>query len=205
MKLLKALGRGLAALIRAAIIVLCAFGLFVTGLVVSKSIEHVEQTSDKARALDICEKVKSITDVQARQIKCVYSPSKAINAHASNNNGLEIVIYQGMLDFVESDDELAVVIGHELGHHMLGHLAMSKYHGIPHYGYKGSPFLTSQYREAMADLLGIQLTTMAGYNPCKGADLWKRLVKLYGHSYHGSGTHPHKLARIYNYGLFCER
>lgn len=182
-----------------------AAGLFLTILVITTSLKTAEQVLDKNRALQICEKVKSVTDVQAKRIKCRYSPSNEINARASNNNDLEIVIYQGMIDFVESDDELAVVIGHELAHHMLGHLALNKYHKIPHYGYRGPVFLTSQYREAMADLLGIQLAQLAGFNPCKGGDLWKRLVKQYGHSYHGSNTHPHTLARIYNFDMVCNQ
>lgn len=180
-------------------------GIILVVVILASILDGTKQALDKNRALQICEQLKSKTDVLARQIQCTYSPSKAINAHASDNTGLKVVIYQGMIDFVESDDELAVVIGHELGHHMLGHLAMYRYHKIPHYGYKGSPFLTSQYREAMADLLGIQLAQLAGYDACKGGDLWKRLVKKQGHSYHGSRTHPHKLARIYNFNMVCNK
>ncbi|MDA0822370.1 MAG: M48 family metallopeptidase [Proteobacteria bacterium] len=55
---------------------------------------------------------------------CAYSidigTGNAVNAYA---DGERIVIEQGMMRFVESDEELGLVIGHELAHNAMGHMS----------------------------------------------------------------------------------
>lgn len=46
-----------------------------------------------------------------------------VNAFA---DGDDIYVYRGLLRFVESDDELAAVIGHELAHNTMGHVQKSQ-------------------------------------------------------------------------------
>lgn len=46
-----------------------------------------------------------------------------INAYA---DGDDIYVYRGLLRFVESDDELAAVVGHELAHNTMGHIQKSQ-------------------------------------------------------------------------------
>jgi membrane-associated protease RseP (regulator of RpoE activity) len=45
-----------------------------------------------------------------------------VNAYA---DGDDVFVYRGLLRFVESDDELAAVIGHELAHNTMGHVQKS--------------------------------------------------------------------------------
>lgn len=187
---------------------LCFLGCMLTALlllvVVSVNDIKPEDKLNKESALEICEQVKSILDSRGKSITCSYSPSKLINAHASIINGkYEVVIYQGMIDFVTSSDELAVVIGHELAHHMLGHTELPYILKKGTYNIRLGRFIDHQYFEAMSDLLGMQLATMSGYNACKGKDLWSRMVKIYGHNYYGNKTHPNTLARIYNFDTLC--
>ena len=47
------------------------------------------------------------------------APSDDVNAWADGNN---IFISKGMLRFTETDDELALVVGHELAHNTRGHI-----------------------------------------------------------------------------------
>lgn len=51
--------------------------------------------------------------------RVVLQDSSQINAYADGNN---IMVTRGMMRFVESDEELALVIAHELAHNAMGHL-----------------------------------------------------------------------------------
>lgn len=49
----------------------------------------------------------------------VYSPEDTINAYASEN--YKITVYKGLLDYLQTEDEIAAVIAHEMGHHLADH------------------------------------------------------------------------------------
>ena len=74
--------------------------------------------------------------------------SKVNNAYSG---GGKIVVFSGLLRAVANSDELALVLGHELGHYTLGHMMSSPAH------------------EYAADKLGAQYMSRAGYNICRGA------------------------------------
>ena len=103
-----------------------------------------------------------------------------------------IFFYQGMLDFVENDDELAAIMGHEIFHNELEHVRqnLSEMKTIqelnPFGGFfedvllsvnqiLSSPF--NQKQEAECDLHGIDLMMAAGYNGCASASLWERMAE----------------------------
>jgi len=79
----------------------------------------------------------------------------AVNAYASLN-WRQMVVFTGLLRFVKSDDELALVIGHELSHVILE---------------------TGGFREteADADYLGAYLAARAGYDISNALGFWRRL------------------------------
>lgn len=115
--------------------------------------------------------------------------SNAINSQAGSNS---LKITPAMLDFTETDDELAYVLSHNLAHHYLNHpennirnwltgvsvdmVAFSQ--GIPTFGMFG--YLGHQYRdiyyERKADKYGLQLMNEAGYNVSEAPDCWERLA-----------------------------
>jgi hypothetical protein len=78
----------------------------------------------------------------------------AINAFASRN-WQEMGVFTGLLRFLKSDDELALVIGHELSHVILE---------------------TGGFREteADADYLGAYLAARAGYDISNAVSMWRR-------------------------------
>jgi beta-barrel assembly-enhancing protease len=92
------------------------------------------------------------------------SASGSINAH---NGFFGIVINQGMLDFLKNNNELAVVLGHELAH-FTQHDHGSNY--------------AVEYR---ADRIGAIYAGNAGYNRCEGVKLLLRFphVRSKDHPY----------------------
>ena len=49
-----------------------------------------------------------------------YVADDTVNAYAAGSN--EIVIYRGILRYLETEDEVAAVIAHEIGHHLARHV-----------------------------------------------------------------------------------
>ncbi|MBC8554097.1 MAG: M48 family metalloprotease [Candidatus Brocadiales bacterium] len=108
-----------------------------------------------------------------------------INAYAKFTG---IQFTTGMVHFVEDDDELAVIMGHELAHltanHLPKNISMAALCGT--LGGLTGPFapLTTQAlyapysrkNEREADYLGLIYAHNAGYDVEKGAALWKRFA-----------------------------
>lgn len=95
--------------------------------------------------------------------KLRFSSSKEMNASASR---MYITINQGMLDKTNLS-ELALVIGHELGHFKLRH--------------NGS----TPRNELEADKRGYEYASKAGYDAHKGKNVFKKFKQR------RSNTHPH--------------
>lgn len=93
--------------------------------------------------------------------------SEQVNAYATQKG---FVIFKGMLAKLETDDELAMVLGHEMAHYLLGHVFGSEYP------------TTAEIRimEMQADKYGAFLMQRAGYDICKGRELMAVLLKNYG-------------------------
>lgn len=117
--------------------------------------------------------------------------------------GGKIVVYEGLLKLVDSDDELAVVVGHEVAHAVAKHSneRMSQ-QLLAQYGaavldqavsgsstavqtVAGTVYgLGAQYgvmlpysrkHEYEADHMGLILMAMAGYNPDKAVNFWTKM------------------------------
>ena len=52
-----------------------------------------------------------------------FSPKGEMNAYVLKN---QIVLYNGLAQYLETDDEFAAVLGHEIGHHMASHYEKAK-------------------------------------------------------------------------------
>jgi predicted Zn-dependent protease len=107
--------------------------------------------------------------------------------------GGEIYVTNSLLSSAESKDEIACVIGHEIGHNELGHIAKKLKEVELAQGILGEEtgaavanfigLLTigfNQRSEAESDLYGIDLALSAGYDACRGIDFWKRMAHLEG-------------------------
>ncbi len=139
--------------------------------------------------------------------------------------GGKIVVYEGLLKLVSSDDELAVVLGHEVAHAVAKHSnerlsqqlmtqygaqiltqALSKKSaaiqqaGSAIYGLGAQYGLTlpfSRKHESEADYMGLVLMTMAGYNPSVAINFWQKMSASGGANVpEFMSTHPSDATRI---------
>lgn len=100
--------------------------------------------------------------------------STQVNAFAT---GRSVVMTVAMLGFLRSDDELAVVLGHELAHNIFHHRAMRSEEGILRgLGIKPSAVWK---REAAADRFGLRLMAAAGYDLDAAIPFWRRYLGKY--------------------------
>jgi hypothetical protein len=110
-------------------------------------------------------------------------PSAAIIGFA---NGRNITVTTGMLDFTESDDELALILGHELAHNTMGHIRKVVGNLIL------SGFATRYTRpfELESDYVGLYYMVRAGFNPDNVEAFWRRLADVDPRSVNRAKTHP---------------
>jgi predicted Zn-dependent protease len=125
--------------------------------------------------------------------------SKQINAFCMP--GGKIAFYTGILDSLQlSDDEVAIVMGHEIAHALreharermgksaatgLGANLLSQALGlgqigqtVTHYGAQLLTLNFSRQDESEADLVGLELAARAGYDPRSGVTLWRKMAAV---------------------------
>src|SRR5690348_881114 len=75
-----------------------------------------------ARLTRIGTRIASVAPVPNAQWEFVVFESKELNAFCLP--GGKVGFYKGLLDFVDNDDQVAAVLGHEVGHVVLRHAAL---------------------------------------------------------------------------------
>lgn len=147
------------------------------------------------------------------------------SANAFAMPGGKIAVFSGLLDIVESDDELAAVIGHEIAHVLLRHAnqrmsaellrglggAVAAYSTkdmkdedraaiLAAYGVGtqvGIILPYSRSHESQADELGLNIAARAGYDPRAALRFWEKMnEKSEGSMPEFLSTHPTYETRI---------
>jgi len=85
-------------------------------------------------------------------------PAPALEA---SSDGRKVLISSAFARLAERDDDLAVLLGHEMGHNILGHVA--------------HPTGSARSRERAADYWGAYLAARAGYDVTGAAAFWRRV------------------------------
>lgn len=140
-----------------------------------------------------------------------------VNAYA---DGKKIVIAGGMMRFVESDDELAMVMAHEMAHNLLGHVnsntqnamggwliglaldvaaasqGINTQGGFGQIGSNAGLLSYSSAFEAEADYVGMYIMANAGYDIRDVAHLWRRMSIANQDAIYVSTTHPSNASRF---------
>ncbi len=157
------------------------------------------------------------------QWEVVVFRSDELNAFALPGN--KIGVYEGMMDFVDSEAQLAAVIGHEIGHNKANHsvqrvnsemttqlgidiasAALGAYSGTQPQQVAALLGAGAQYglllpysrnQELEADRLGLMYMARAGYDPQAAVEVWQKMAGQ------GGGrpptflsTHPDPEARV---------
>ena len=144
--------------------------------------------------------------------------SKQINAFCMP--GGKIAFYTGILDQLKlTDDEVAMVMGHEVAHALreharermgkstatnIGASLLTQMLGLGQIGQTvtnyGAQLLTLQFsrdNESEADLVGMELAARAGYDPRAGVTLWQKMSAANkGAPPQWLSTHPSGTTRI---------
>ena len=96
-------------------------------------------------------------------------------------DGRYAIMTTKMLDFVASDDELAVVMAHELSHNLLRHPQRLDAQKVPHGILRGFGKNAGRVRvtEEEADRLSLKLLWAAGYDASAAIPFWRRLYARY--------------------------
>ncbi len=171
-----------------------------------------------ARVMNIFNKLAPQYNTHGMKLKCTVLHDSTVNAFAIP--GGNVYVYSGIVDFLQSDDELAAVIAHELAH-------VEKRHSLKNY--RASAALTallqkavknqknkdlwcavlsslalmrfSQKQEDEADDVGQFRLAAAGFDPYGQVNVWERFLKKYGDSKGLEkflSSHPSHKARIEN-------
>lgn len=125
-------------------------------------------------------------------------PSRRLNALA---DGRYVQVTSAIGDYVESDDELAAVLAHELAHNILRHRARLDAAGVRRgvLGNFGRNARLIRETEEEADRLGAYLLDRAGYDLDIALAFWERFgrrgLNVFGSPTHGSWTSRIRLIR----------
>ncbi len=138
----------------------------------------------------------TITPKLACRFSIVLETKNEVNAGA---DGERLIIPTGMLRFAANDNELAVVLGHELAHNALRHIDRKKSNravggvigavfdiaaaaaGVPTHGAAmraGANVGAGAYSQAFeseADYLGLYFVSRAGFDVSKAPDFWRKM------------------------------
>jgi predicted Zn-dependent protease len=135
--------------------------------------------------------------------------SPELNAFA---DGERVLITRGMVDFLDQDDDLALVLGHELAHNTYGHIEKKMGNALVgallgglvgalagpdavvdavELGGQLGALAFSQEFEAEADYAGAYFAARAGYEVAGAADIWRRMGARHPEAIDLAGTtHP---------------
>ena len=115
-----------------------------------------------------------LTSTPGCPVRVRLARSSQTNAFA---NGRIVTLTTAGLEFAQNDDEVAVMIGHELAHNILGHPARLDEQGVPRSGpLRGFGANADKVRatEEEADRLGISLVWAAGFDTSAAIPFWRR-------------------------------
>ncbi|MFO0389813.1 MAG: M48 family metallopeptidase [Alphaproteobacteria bacterium] len=182
-----------------------------------KQFERVASKIEEAGA-EICREM----GVPQQGGECYYhfrikQEDDVINAYADGEN---IVVNTAMLKFLQSDDELAAILGHEFAHNLMGHVdagmkntmagafvgllldAAAASQGINTQGgftQSGADMGRLTYSvefEEEADYVGLYVASRAGYDVNKMPMVWRRMSIENPDAIYNARTHPSNAARF---------
>lgn len=144
------------------------------------------------------------------QLACDYpatlDPQQILNAYA---DGDRIIITRGMMAFARADEELALVIAHEMAHNAMRHIDAKKANAaaglaadvalaiLSRGAYRNASMAEaaaqaySQEFEAEADYVGLYMLANSGYSVQEAPKFWRRMAAAHPGNIKGTHTASH--------------
>ncbi len=153
----------------------------------------------------------SITPVKACDFNVYLAPDDVKNAYADGKN---IVVYKGMMDFFKTDEEIALVLSHELAHNSMQHIDAKQKNAMVggffgllldvaaatagvntngEFARAGAGLAGNSYSvefEQEADYVGLYFMKQAGYDIEHAADFWRRMAVSNSQAITVKASHP---------------
>lgn len=166
--------------------ILCALALlFTINCCFADELRLEKEAKYQKQIMQIGYRILNANQVDKR-MTFLYSTSKDVNA-VTSLRGKQIVVYKGILPLLDSDDELAAVLSHEIAHGIEAYKGMWK---------RITMASAPKSYEFKADKKGVDLMVNAGYNPVA---MIITLNKICGEPnwFEKSSTHPGGSERLY--------
>lgn len=170
-----------------------AFGADYTYVITDLNMDNFWQKTGKPQ-----EKVNSIATNILMKNKIdkrasIYVASKSIAQASSNSYYKDIIIYAGMLNLIDNDDELAFILGHEMAHSHEAYGGFVKLMAMN---------LNSKNYEYKSDLKAIDYMVKAGYDPISAIIIGNKIFEEPLYDWGFLATHPKgskRLLAMYKY------
>jgi len=122
-------------------------------------------------------------------------PSNSMNA---SSDGTYVKISSRIAEFTESEDELALLLAHELSHNILKHRERLEEQGVSHGLFRSLGKNPGRIRatEEEADRLALYLMARAGYDISVAPAFWDRFERKAGPGILSDGTHASRRERV---------
>jgi predicted Zn-dependent protease len=172
--------------------------------------EMIQEYGGEEKATEAAERVRTIGNLVVKQSDAKSTPyqfqfhllgdRKTVNAFALP--GGKVGVYSGLIKLVASDDEIAIVMGHEIAHVTARHGAQRMTNGVVAAGlgvllgvatndsrnsdailagyglFAGGTVLAfSRAHESEADHIGLHYAAKAGYDPHASIAFWEKMAK----------------------------
>ncbi|MBA44817.1 MAG: hypothetical protein CMF62_12575 [Magnetococcales bacterium] len=157
-------------------------------------------------------KTATLNPIKTCNYPVIMQNSFEINAYADGDN---IIITRGIVEFTRNDEELAMIIGHELAHNVLRHIEKKQSQmtagmlggllldvligsggEMSNMGAQVGASAYSPEYESEADYMGLYATALAGYDIAKAPYLWRRMGSRNTGSITMTSTHPPTAGRF---------
>ena len=112
---------------------------------------------------------------------------RANGLRSAASNGAQVTVSAAIIDFAQSDDELALILAHEFAHNILGHNKGSpaqRIAGADRSGARGPD------REREADRWALYLIARGGYDIAVAPGFWRRWGPKTSFGILSDGSHP---------------
>jgi predicted Zn-dependent protease len=149
----------------------------------------------------IFDKVHSVSHLRDEEWDVYLVPEKSFNAYVTG--GSSMVVHLGALEELSFDDEIAIIIGHEIAHIAANHVFESQTETIANI-IAGSQSVKEQsyqagysiINEQEADRIGILYAALAGYDPMAAPRTWQKIYRKKGNNGNILSTHPTTSERL---------